>query len=225
MDQALKLPTFAIGATEADYVIVGSGLAGYTLASRIHQGNPSLRVLVIEAGIDPSGNPLVTTPMGGPLLSLDLNWTRLITVSLNPKPIIAFTRITLVKLLVEEASPTMVAGLAETRQITMSGLGLWVIPAEATQDFCRSFAGRKATSILRQTQRNTALQMSPASLPVTPNGNTDSARLFVIRGQRLASTTTLIRADLYQEYLTTLRHGEMGYGSRPLLRTVLEGYR
>ena len=122
----------------------------------------------------------------------------------------------------------MVAGLAETRQITMSGLGLWVIPAEATQDFYRSFAGRKATSILRQTQRNTALQdlyMSPPSLPVTPNGNTDSARLFVMRGQSLASSTTLIRADLYQECLTTLRHGEMGYGSRPLLRTVLEGYR
>ena len=67
-----------MGATEADCVIVGGGLAGCTLASRIHQGNPSLRVLVIEAGIDPSGNPLVTTPMGGPLLSLDLNWTRLI---------------------------------------------------------------------------------------------------------------------------------------------------
>ena len=62
-------------ATEADYIIVGGGLAGCALASRIHQGDPSLRVLVIEAGIDPSGNPFVTTPMGGlALTGSELDW-------------------------------------------------------------------------------------------------------------------------------------------------------
>lgn len=62
-------------ATEADYIIVGGGLAGCALASRIHHGKPSLRVLVIEAGTDPSGNPLVTTPMGGlALTGSELDW-------------------------------------------------------------------------------------------------------------------------------------------------------
>lgn len=46
-----------------DYVIIGGGLAGCTLASRLHEGNSSLSILIIEAGIDPTGHPLTSAPL------------------------------------------------------------------------------------------------------------------------------------------------------------------
>ncbi|KAL8765969.1 MAG: hypothetical protein Q9209_007116 [Squamulea sp. 1 TL-2023] len=46
-----------MAATEADYIIVGGGLTGCALASRLQQGDPSLAILVLEAGIDASDNP------------------------------------------------------------------------------------------------------------------------------------------------------------------------
>ncbi|KAL9130377.1 MAG: hypothetical protein Q9217_001435 [Psora testacea] len=49
---------------EADYIIVGGGLTGCALASRLLQGNPALNILVLEAGIDASDNPL-TRDFGG----------------------------------------------------------------------------------------------------------------------------------------------------------------
>ena len=42
---------------EADYIIIGGGLTGCAIAARLHQGSPSLRILVLEAGADASGNP------------------------------------------------------------------------------------------------------------------------------------------------------------------------
>ncbi|KAH8885296.1 alcohol oxidase [Thozetella sp. PMI_491] len=49
--------------TNADYIIVGGGLAGCVLASRLKQGNSSLSVVLIEAGQDPAGHPLTTAPL------------------------------------------------------------------------------------------------------------------------------------------------------------------
>jgi choline dehydrogenase-like flavoprotein len=43
-----------------DYIIAGGGIAGVVLASRLKQALPSLRILLIEAGPNASGNPLVT---------------------------------------------------------------------------------------------------------------------------------------------------------------------
>lgn len=61
--------------SEADYIIVGGGLTGCALASRLHQGDKSLEILVIEAGTDASGNPNTTTPAGAfALIGSDLDW-------------------------------------------------------------------------------------------------------------------------------------------------------
>lgn len=49
---------------EADYIIVGGGLVGCALASRLKQSDTTLKVLIIEAGSDPSGEPNTTTFMG-----------------------------------------------------------------------------------------------------------------------------------------------------------------
>ncbi len=42
---------------ETDYVIIGGGLTGCALASRLYEGDPSLEIIVLEAGIDASDNP------------------------------------------------------------------------------------------------------------------------------------------------------------------------
>lgn len=49
--------------TTFDYIVVGGGLAGCTLASRLHESDPTLEVLLIEAGSDVSNHPITSTPM------------------------------------------------------------------------------------------------------------------------------------------------------------------
>ena len=44
-------------ASEADYIIVGGGLTGCAIAARLQHGNPSLHILVLEAGRDATDNP------------------------------------------------------------------------------------------------------------------------------------------------------------------------
>lgn len=61
--------------SEADYIIVGGGLTGCAVASRLKQGNPSLDVLILEAGVDPAGDPNTTSFAGTfDLLDSDLDW-------------------------------------------------------------------------------------------------------------------------------------------------------
>lgn len=49
--------------THADYVVIGGGIAGCTIASRLKQGNPSLSIVLIEAGADPTGHSLTVAPL------------------------------------------------------------------------------------------------------------------------------------------------------------------
>ncbi|KAI9172816.1 4-pyridoxate dehydrogenase [Paramyrothecium foliicola] len=49
--------------TRADYIIIGGGLAGCVLASRLKEGNPSKSIVLIEAGPDPVGHPLTAAPL------------------------------------------------------------------------------------------------------------------------------------------------------------------
>ncbi|KAF2249242.1 GMC oxidoreductase [Trematosphaeria pertusa] len=46
-----------------DIIIIGGGLAGCVLASRLHEKHPTLRILLIEAGKDVADHPLTTTPL------------------------------------------------------------------------------------------------------------------------------------------------------------------
>ena len=71
-----------------DYIIVGGGLCGCVLASRVSEAKQS--VLLIEAGPDEHDNPIVQSPLGPPLLhnsQFVYNWRSATTDQLErPKP-------------------------------------------------------------------------------------------------------------------------------------------
>ena len=47
-----------------DYLIVGGGLAGCVLASRLKEHDASLSITVIETGPNEHDHPLITEPLG-----------------------------------------------------------------------------------------------------------------------------------------------------------------
>ena len=53
---------------EFDYIVVGGGLSGCVLASRLQDANPSWSVALLEAGPDESHNPTVLSPVLYPML-------------------------------------------------------------------------------------------------------------------------------------------------------------
>ena len=59
--------------SEADFIILGGGLTGCVIASRLSQNN--FNVTLVEAGPNPTGNPKIATPLGGfALLGSELDW-------------------------------------------------------------------------------------------------------------------------------------------------------
>ena len=58
-----------------DFIIVGGGLAGCALASRLHQGASNARILILEAGPDASSDPMTEPPLACfALHKSDLDW-------------------------------------------------------------------------------------------------------------------------------------------------------
>lgn len=58
-----------------DYIIIGAGLAGTVLASKLHQKLPSSRILLLEAGSDPFSHQHTTEPLKAPqALKTELDW-------------------------------------------------------------------------------------------------------------------------------------------------------
>jgi choline dehydrogenase-like flavoprotein len=73
----------------ADVIIVGGGLAGTVVASRLHQRKPALDIVLIEAGPDTTGHPHVVVPAEAAMLygsELDYKYTTTPQNHLDGKP-------------------------------------------------------------------------------------------------------------------------------------------
>lgn len=81
--------------TRYDFIIVGAGIAGTVLASRLHERDPALSILLIEAGPDPTQTPLaktVSSAVGARLLrgsALDWNYLTVPQKNLDGRQIYA----------------------------------------------------------------------------------------------------------------------------------------
>ncbi|KAI0419840.1 hypothetical protein F5X98DRAFT_334042 [Xylaria grammica] len=66
-----------------DYIVVGGGLAGTTLSSRLHGYNSSLQILVVEAGGDASHDPSILWENSTNLVHGTYDWAYLTTAQEN----------------------------------------------------------------------------------------------------------------------------------------------
>lgn len=47
-----------------DYIVLGGGLSGCVVATRLQEYNPSLKITLLEIGPNEHEHPLITEPMG-----------------------------------------------------------------------------------------------------------------------------------------------------------------
>jgi len=67
-----------------DYLVVGGGTAGCVIASRLHEREPTLSILVIEAGQRLNDHPHMYQPLESALLhGSDIDWNYLTTDQKN----------------------------------------------------------------------------------------------------------------------------------------------
>jgi choline dehydrogenase-like flavoprotein len=72
----------------ADFIVIGGGIGGCTVASQLHEKFPTLSILVIEAGTDISKDPDFRSPSNQLVLSrtpLDWNYTTVPQTHLDGK--------------------------------------------------------------------------------------------------------------------------------------------
>lgn len=72
LQREVRLP-FNMVDQSFDYIVVGGGTAGCAVASRLHQGDPSRTVLLIERGPDEQKHPQITSPVAAPLIPVTTN--------------------------------------------------------------------------------------------------------------------------------------------------------
>ena len=56
-----------------EYIVVGGGTSGCVVASRLHHGDPSKSILLIERGPDEQKHPHITSPAAAPLIPVATN--------------------------------------------------------------------------------------------------------------------------------------------------------
>ena len=56
-----------------DYIVVGGGTAGCVVASRLHHGDPSRSILLVERGPDEQKHPHIISPVAAPLIPVATN--------------------------------------------------------------------------------------------------------------------------------------------------------
>jgi choline dehydrogenase-like flavoprotein len=80
----------AFAALQYDYLLLGGGTAGLTLATRLSRSLPQARVGVLEAGFSELSNPLVSTPgLFGAALGTSVDWN----FKTVPQPFVASRQI------------------------------------------------------------------------------------------------------------------------------------
>lgn len=64
--------------SKSDFIIIGGGTAGCVVASRLHQRDPTLSIILIEAGPDITNHPHVHNPQDARFLhGSDIDWNYL----------------------------------------------------------------------------------------------------------------------------------------------------